>query len=105
MDSNNLGNDPEREQQAIELASKHNVQLIFQEFEHEALLLRHISGHEHDRPGKGEGREALQAAWPEYRRRYGKLQLYENFGLEDLQRACSAEPVLRSFLGQIGFPV
>ncbi len=105
LDSDNLGNNPERDSEAEQMARANKVRLIFQEFEHEAFLLRHITRYENQRPKKGEGREALKAAWPEYKRRFGKIQLYDRFSPEDLRRACTVEPKLRRFLKDIGFPV
>jgi len=105
LDSDNINNDPDQNNNAIERARAHNVRVVLQDYEHEAFLLRHIAGHEHTRPNKGQGRAALQAAWPEYRRKFGKVQLYDKFGLEDLRRVCSVEPELREFLRSISFPV
>ncbi len=105
LDSDNIKNDPNRNNNAIQQARAKNIQVILQDFEHEAFLLRHIAGHEHTQPNKGEGRAALQAAWPKYRRKFGKVQLYDKFGLEDLRRVCTVEPELREFLRIIGFPI
>jgi len=105
LDSDNIDNDPDRNCAAIQQAESQNARIILQQFEHEAFLLRHITGHEHTRPNKGEGRTALQAAWPEYSRNFGKVQLYEKFSLQDLRRVCVVEPELREFLRSISFPV
>jgi len=105
LDSDNINNDLEQNNSAIERARAHNVRVVLQDFEHEAFLLRHIAGHEHTRPNKGEGRAALQNAWPEYRRKFGKVQLYDKFGLEDLRRVCIVEAELREFLRSISFQV
>jgi len=105
LDSDNIDNDPNRNYAAIQQAETQNVKILLQVFEHEAFLLRHIAGHEHTRPNKGEGRTALQTAWPEYRRKFGKVQLYDKFVLEDLRRVCTIEAELREFLRSISFPV
>lgn len=105
LDSDNLGIETELNQDTIDLAINKNIHVIFQEYEHEALLLRQIPGHSRDRPAIGEGREKLQAAWPEYRRSQGKIQLYEKFTIDDIKRVCTVEPVLQAFLQSIGFPV
>jgi len=105
LDSDNIDKNPDRNSAAIEQAQGKNVKVILQDFEHESFLLRHIPGHENTRPNKGEGRAALKAAWPEYSRKFGKAQLYDRFGLEDLQRVCIVEPALRDFLRSISFSV
>jgi len=105
LDSDRIGDDPDRDRRATDLAAEYGVHLIWQEFEHEAFLLRHLPGHENLRPPKGEGREILNEVWPEYRRRQAKITLYEKLKLDDLRRACTAEPTLRTFLTELGFPV
>ena len=105
LDSDNIETDPVRNVAAIKWAESKNVRILLQVFEHEAFLLRHIEGHEHARPNKGDGRAALQAAWPEYRRQLGKVQLYEKLCLEDLRRVSVVEPELGEFLRSIRFRV
>lgn len=105
LDSDRLGESPERDRQANALAGRYGVTFIFQEHDHEAFLLRHIPGHEFDRPPRHHSEIALRTVWVEYRKPMTRQDLSLRFGLPDLQRVCTVEQELQRFLRRYDFPV
>lgn len=103
MDSDQVENEPNRRQQAEQLAVELDIRIIWQEPCHEALLLRHLDGHGQDRPPTTPASAAaLQAAWPQYRKPMTKILLARRIGPAELRRAAAVEPGLAQFLQAIG---
>ncbi|MDA1000212.1 MAG: hypothetical protein O2807_06820 [bacterium] len=96
LDSDRLEENPERDQRAIRLAHNENIVLIFQNPDHEAFLLRHFQGHEKDRPSRGTSQRVLLSVWPVYQKPMIGQDLHRRFSIEDLQRACITETILRA---------
>lgn len=88
---------------AERLAQEHGIKLIWQEPCHEALLLRHLSGHAEDRPPTCRNAAGmLKAVWPEYGKPMSAAGLSQRVDLAGLRRAAAVEPGLKEFLDDIG---
>lgn len=102
MDSDQVDDDAHGRQQAEQLADQLGVRIIWQQPCHEALLLRHLDGYEHNRPPtKQAAANALRAAWPEYRKPMTKNGLSRRIGIREVRRAASVELVLSDVLHEI----
>ena len=85
------------------LARKARLRLIWQEPNHEALLLRHLAGCETLRPPSTRVAEVLRRQWPEYGKGMSAARLAARLGLDDLRRALRVEAELAAFLAELGF--
>jgi len=62
--------------------------LIWQDFCFEAVLLRHLPGHEHDDPPTAAlALNRLKAAWPSYEKGFSALDLQEKLTLDMMRQA------------------
>jgi hypothetical protein len=94
---------PQIDQQAIVCAVNGGIDyLIWQDPDHEALLLRHLPGCQTLRPPVG-SMHILQHHWPEYQKGLSALQLANRIGLAEVLAATGVEPVLQAFLRSLGF--
>lgn len=85
-------------------ASKAKLHLIWQVPCHEALLLRHLEGHDTRQPQTSAHSWAeLQRAWPEYRKALPARGLASRIDRTAVLRAAEMEAGLRAFLDMIGF--
>lgn len=104
LDSDLLGHDNTRDQEAVQLALKLEMRLIWQEPCHEAFLLRHLDGFRDNRPSlPRDAISLLQKAWPQYRKGMAAVRLNERVGYEEVLRAAEVEKELTKFLRDIGF--
>jgi len=76
--------------------------LIWQDPDHEAMLLRHLPGCQHLRPAAGASFEAIRRRWPDYSKGMPAQQLAQRINIEHIRMACTGEPHLRDFLIKIG---
>lgn len=76
--------------------------VIWQDPDHEAMLLRHLPNCQHRRPPTGATLAMLQREWPGYSKGMSAKQLSERISLDQVRRACSVEPDLRAFLAAVG---
>jgi hypothetical protein len=76
--------------------------LIWQEPDHEALLLRHLPGCQSRRPPRGTSLGALQREWPGYEKGMSAQALAMRVNLDCVKAACIVENNLRSFLTHLG---
>lgn len=93
---------PARCQQAGALARDHGIHLIWQEPDHEALLLRHLPGCAALRPPRGTSMPALTQRWPEYRKPMTAASLAVRLDETCVLQARNVEPALAVFLNAIG---
>ena len=106
LDSDQREISPERTAQAIDLAANLDLQLIWQEPCHEALLLRHFPDCERHRPPTTRlAGEQLLRLWPEYRKAMPAAPLAVRLDREAVLRAASVEAALAAFLAEIAFGV
>lgn len=87
---------------ASALADASGVGLIWQEHDHEALLLRHLPGCQNLRPPAGTSLAALKHRWPDYEKPMPAQRLARHIGLQQIQQAVAVEADLRTFLTKIG---
>lgn len=105
LDRDQIEDDRRMVEDAERLAGEHDIKLIWQEPCHEALLLRHLSGHAGDRPPTCENAGSrLRALWPEYEKKkpMSAADLSQRVDRAGLRRAAAVEPGLREFLDAIG---
>jgi len=102
LDSDRLGQNAQRDCQIGSRIGPANITLLYQEYEHEALLLRHFPRHQTRRPPAGQGLGALQRVWPEYRKPADALTLGKTLSHGHLCRMMRVEPSFRDFCEGIG---
>jgi hypothetical protein len=104
LDSDRLGQKKSRDNEAIQLALKSQIRLIWQGPCHEAFLLRHIDGCSALRPQSSQDamRQLLQK-WPNYKKGLSMLRLNERIDIDAVFRAVAVEPELANFLKELGF--
>jgi hypothetical protein len=93
---------PQKNEAAARLAAAAGIGVIWQNPDHEALLLRHLDGCQQLRPPAGATLDALRKRWPDYEKGLTAAQLSEKIGIDHARRACTEEPELRAFLTAIG---
>ena len=76
--------------------------VIWQEPDHEALLLRHLPDCQQLRPPAGASLGALRRVWPEYVKGMSAQHLARRIAIEHIRLACTVEPELRELLVRIG---
>ena len=92
----NAGRDPHV------LASKGNIELVFQEPNLERLLLRLHRGMERRRVSARDASAELRKVWPDYRKPPTAIQLNQRFSDSDLRRAARYDGELGKLLGILG---
>lgn len=105
LDSDRLKENADRDREMMQISKQDGVTLLFQEYEHEALLLRHCDGCHTHRPPAGCGESGLKVHWPDYKKPAAAADLFKHYQFEHLRRACTMEHDLRRFLKQLGFPL
>lgn len=103
LDSDLRQDNIDRDQAGLELAHKHNMLIIWQIYEHEAFLLRHLPACKNKKPTKGQGEWALRQALPNYTKPFPKSSLVKHFQIAQVRQATTVEVGLKSFLSQIGW--
>ena len=102
LDSDRIEQDKRAGRDAQSVASKENLELIFQNPNLEGLLLRLHEGHERRKIGNNAEVE-LRKVWPAYsKRRLTADQLRRRFALSDLQRAAQYDNELKRLLEILG---
>ena len=103
LDRDQIQDDRRMVEDAERLAGEHGIKLIWQEPCHEALLLRHLSGHAGDRPPTCRNAAGmLRVIWPEYEKPMSATGLSQRIDRAGLRRAAAVEPGLKEFLDDIG---
>ena len=105
LDGEHLNQNHNRSQTASALARQNEITLIFQNPNHECFLLHHLPGQESRNPPANRCLTELKTVWPEYEKPMTRQDLNRTLNLDSLQRICTVEPDLRTFLQAIGFPV
>ena len=90
-------------EEVARLADEAHIQLIWQEPNHEALLLRHLPGCETLRPSAARAEATLRQKWPDYTKGVSARRLAAQLRPEDLRRALRVEAELAAFLAALGF--
>lgn len=103
LDTDQLGIDRVRTEQAHRRARDHNFAVIWQEPTHEAFLLRHLPGRDTRRPpDKRAADAALAREWPGYRKPCSAQQLEQRLQLDGARRVAARLPELTDLLRTIG---
>jgi hypothetical protein len=102
LDSDKLGENLDRDRRIDPASAAAGMTLLYQEWEHEAVLLRHFPRHQSRRPPAGQGLAALLRVWPEYRKPSDAITLGKKLSLSDLRRMMRVEPEFDTFCRSIG---
>lgn len=103
LDTDQRDGDPERAAQTITLAQRSGIVLVWQEPDHEGLLLDHFDHSERRRPrSKADSMQALQRLWPGYEKNSTAQQYGSKLGREHLERAGARHADLNTLLKLIG---
>ncbi|MDC7693860.1 hypothetical protein PQU94_06140 [Asticcacaulis sp. DXS10W] len=106
LDTDQRDLDPARGRQAEDLAARLGIRLVWQEPDHEGLLLLHFNHEEKRHPrNKAESMRAIRKVWPNYEKgstgkQYGR-KLFE----DHLKRASERHDGLKDFLITLGLPL
>ena len=103
LDKDKIGQNPGRDRLIDNLLRRNGIVAVFQQWEHEALLLRHFDKCAKLRPPKGKSFSVLRKVWPEYEKPMDSISLREKLTGQHLDRALSVEIDLSAFLKQLGF--
>lgn len=88
LDTDVIGQNPLRDAKISDLVARNDLILVRQNCCFEAILLRHIDGHENDEPPSAAiALQRLQSAWPDYKKGLPAQQLLKRISLVDVQRA------------------
>ena len=102
LDSDRIRQDKQAGRDAQSVASKENLELIFQNPNLEGLLLRLHEGYER-RKIVNNAEAELKKVWPEYsKKQLTADQLSQRFSLSDLQRAAQYDDELKRLLKILG---
>jgi len=93
LDDDLLGQNRERDEQAVLLARKKRIHLIWQKPTHEAFLLRHFPRNQ----------KLLKKVWPKYEKGLDATHYEKMLTLDHLLRARGMEPDLNDFLIAMGW--
>lgn len=102
LDRDRIRQDLEAGRDARALASRWNIELIFQEPNLEGLLLRLHRAREQRRVAPGDTMKELRKIWPEYRKPPAADQLRRRFDLSALRRAAEYDRELGRLLTILG---
>lgn len=103
LDSDQVSHEPQRAEQARQMASENHIVIVWQSPCHEALLLRHLLGLADHRPPDTRGAElALTREWPDYRKPMSAANLARRLDGDAVARAARVEPELRALLLCLG---
>ena len=102
LDRDRIKQDLEAGRDACALASRWNIEILFQEPNLEGLLLRLHPGQEQRKVAPGDAMRELRKVWPEYRKPPAADQLRRRFDLSALRRAAEYDPELGKLLAVLG---
>ena len=103
LDADTLHQSPQRTLDARRLAHDYGFQLVWQNPNLEAVLLRHLDGCQYLRPDGSRSLAELKRRWPEYDKSgISADKLAHRIGYQEVERAASVEPELREFLRMVG---
>ncbi len=102
LDEDKIGETPARDVEMLYISQQNNLLLLFQRWEHEALLLRHFPNCGRLRPAAGAAMPRLLREWPTYVKPQTASQIAVRLSLDDARRAASHEQRLLHLLNTIG---
>lgn len=103
LDTDQLGGDRNRSEQALRRARDHGIVVIWQVPTHEAFLLRHFPGRlTRQPPTKASADQALAKEWAVYRKPCNAQQIENRLVLDGARRVAGNLPELGALLRAIG---
>lgn len=88
LDRDGLGDNPARDAEVPAAAREGSLHLIWQDCCFEAVLLRHLVGHENEAPPTaGLALSRLKAAWPDYKKGFSARDLQNTLTLDMIRQA------------------
>lgn len=103
LDTDQLALSADRAHQARELATEHDIKIVWQEPCFEAMLLRHFTGKTTHRPPTNQATQnAIRQEWPQYQKPMSRAELAKRIDLEAVTRAAGVEDHLMPLLRCIG---
>ncbi len=104
LDSDKVGQAPQRDARARQIAEQTGFQLIWQEPCHEAMLLRHLENCTNLRPATTPlAIQQLSQRWPEYQKGMAAMRLADRIDLSGARRVAQGDAALAALLTAIGF--
>ena len=92
------GRNPQETDAARRFAIQAGMGLVWQQANHEALLLRHFPGHERDNPPPADCFNRLRQVMPGYEKGWGAAAYRRHLDQDSLQRGAIDQPELRILL-------
>ncbi|HEY0148123.1 MAG TPA: hypothetical protein VGB70_03890 [Allosphingosinicella sp.] len=102
LDADLIGRDPNRDQKMRNLCARWQLDLILQDCDHEAVLLRHYNGHQTRRPPAGSAETELRRVWQGYSKPMAADDLLKQFGITDVRRVAGVEPDFQRMFRALG---
>lgn len=103
LDTDKLGQAPQRDVRARQVAESAGLMLVWQEPCHEALLLRHLENCATLRPATAAlAFQQLIQRWPEYRKGMAAVRLAERIDIAGARRVAQHDDVMAALLRAIG---
>ena len=104
LDRDGLGANETRDRQAISLAERRGMTLLWQDPCHEGFLLRHFVTAAGQRPATArQAMQTLNKSWPTYCKGLSAIGYEQIFTIEHLARARGADLAFDDFLTRIGW--
>lgn len=102
LDTDIVGQSPDRDLLAVALAVEHGVRLVWQNPCFEGLLLRHFDVATNPR-SCDDALFALRRVWPAYKKGLSARELGSRIGRTEILLCATVEDELRLFLSDVGF--
>lgn len=103
LDDDKSAEAPARSRQAIDLARRNDIRVVWQRPNFEAVLLRHLAGCAQLQPSADRSLAELQRHWPEYDKRgISAAMLARRIDFGEVAQAAAVEPDLAELLRAIG---
>lgn len=102
LDSDLLETAPDQGRCAKILLENEGFTTIWQQPDHEGLLLRHFAGHDYDDPPRGSSMAALRVVWPGYSKNMSAIEIQQTLSVDDVQCAAGVIAELQTLLDLIG---
>lgn len=104
LDTDKLGQAPQRDLRARQIAERAGLTLVWQEPCHEAMLLRHLENCTNLQPGTTPlALQQLTQRWPAYEKGMAAVRLAERIDMAGARRVAQNDDALAALLTAIGF--
>ncbi len=102
LDRDRLSADGDRGVEALDLARRFDLELIFMKPNLEGLLVRLHAGHETRDPPADQTLRELRRLWPQYQKPPSARDFLDRFSMTDLKRVAAFDPHLARLLEILG---